>query len=661
MMNNAMGKSSLRTSTDQNRGSNIIKPEGPEAHAGGQNVGDQDDDRQKWATEAKAKLEEAKEYRNSCRWDRSWDSFLSYFMGVQKSRSWRSNGQVPLIRSYVESIVAHMTDSNPDIQIDACEEAFVEAADVMQQVLYRTWLDNNMRIKLNNTIRDTMIYGTSYLRCYVDNFTRKVTIGEVDVRSIFPAPGATSFEDAEYVIYAENVPKSVLESTWPECRGKLDTGIWDEQLTLLKNITSTRPDTDIPGFYTIPGQYPGIAPKTGGRGMDISKNLATYIEYWYRDPKNPEDIWVTIAANGFTLSHKKNPYKHKCYPFVKFIDTGLTKTWYGTGEVHHLQGSQDNINDLRSQMINLIKLVANPPFLKPQGCGIPDTSWVNAPGTQLTYSGNIEPKWMQPGVINNVILELQQVIKQEMELISGISDQSQGRKASGVSAASGIALVQEISQTFIRPKIRNMEAALTQLGALMLSNIQQFYNQKDIIRVAGRRMDKLGRFIKVNVPAVKTNEDGEWEPTIKNDLSFGKYDVNISVGSEPDQNKAGKFQQMLQLREILGPQVITDKMLLQTVPDWTQEQVDSAMLQTSGPGAMPGEPAVPNNAGQPNKPPPTPTVPAPVNPNVAAATAQVAAQQQMPPSGVVNKPSTVDKKAYADKLAAMEAKLSNNR
>lgn len=665
MAYNSVGKSSLRSSTDQNRGSNISNPEGPDARTSDTTVGDQGEDRQKLAYEAKAMLDEAKEYRNSCRWDKSWDNFLSYFMGIQKSRMWRSTGQVNLIRPIIESIIAHMTDSNPDIQVDACEEAFVESADVMQQVLYRTWLDNNMRVKLNNTIRDTMIYGTSYLRCYVDNYTKKIVVDEVDVRSIYPSPGATSFEDANYVIYAENIPKANIEAKYPDCVGKLDSGLWDENLTIVKNITSTRPDMDIPGFYTIPGQYPGIAPKSGGRGADVSKHLATYIEYWYRDKKNPEDIWVVIAANGYVLSHKKNPYKHKKYPFVKFIDTGLTRTWYGTGEVHHLQPSQDSLNDRRTQAINLFKLVANPPFLKPYGCGIPDVSICNAPGIQLTYQGNVPPQWMKTGEINPAFFTINALDKQEMEQISGITDISQGRKPKGVTSGEAIAYAEEIGNTIIRPKIRLMEAALTQLGELMFSNIQQFYDKQMIIRVAGRRADKLGNFIKVNVPAVKQDENGNWTPTIKNDLSLGKYDVNISVGSEPDHNKATKFEQMMQLRNEMGPQVITDRMLLETVPDFSQEQVDATLMGTAGPGALPGENPIPNSKPPRGMAPPPPAAaPQPGAPSAAGMPpgqpSLIQAQNTAAaPPGVQHPP--INTKSYIDKLAGVEAKLGRRK
>lgn len=637
------GSGTLRSSTDQNMGSNVGGGGGagfPNADAA--NAGDPELD--ELATEVFNKYQEAKEYRKN--WDRNWDKQFKYFMGIQNGNklAWRADATVNLIRPIIEAIVAHMTDSNPQVQISPCEEAFVESADIMQQVLFRTWQDNGMRFKLNNVVRDTMIYGTSYMKCYYDERNALCTVEDLDIRKIYPSAGATTPDDALYMIYADNVNKHVVESRFPEAKGKLIGGLWDEDLTIMKNITSTKPSGDIPGFYTIPGQYPGVAPKTGGRSVEVNKDLVTYIEYWHRDPDDWDTVWVTIAANGVILHHEKDPFIHGKFPFAKFIDTGLTNTWYGTGEVHHLIAPQDSINQRRSQMIELLKLVANPPFLVPASAGLPNTDLANVPGIMITYQGQQEPKWMKPGEIQPAFFQLNAMDKLEMEQISGISDQSQGRKATGVSAASGIALVQEISQTFIRPKIRNMEASLIDLGEMMVATIQQFYTEQMTIRVAGRRADKLGKFIKVNVPALDENN----QPVLKNDLSFGKYDVNVSVGSEPDFNKAGKYEQMKELSQLL-PGIITPKMLLETVPDMTQEEIDSALMNTAGPGALPGEGVPPRGAPAGGLPSPAP---APMPSPELAARSLVQAQETLPaPRGAAPKQKT------AETHAEFEARL----
>lgn len=556
----------LKSPTDENNSSNIS---GNKSSYG---VGpNQPEDAAEKAEAAYEKYQEAKNYRKN--WDKDWDRFFRYWAGQQNAgkMAWRTDATINLIKPIIESIVAHMTDSSPCINVQACEEDFIEQADVMQQVLYRTWIDNGMNTKLENCLRDMLVYGHSFMKCWYDKRSGIVTVDELDCRKIFPSAGATSVADAGYIVYSDNVPKSVVESKFPGAKGKMEGGLWDPELTFLKNITSTKKDGDIPGVSITPGQFPGVAPKTGGKSTTQDKDFVTYIEYWHRP--NPEDwseIWVTIAANGLLLAHKKNPFMHGKMPFVMFKDYSQTNTFWGYGEVSDLEKPQDSLNIRRGQIIDLLRLCANPPLLKSHNSGISNKTIPNVPGIMLTFNQGSEVRWMQTPQINEGLFRLNEIDKREMEEISGISDVSQGRQAKGVTAASGIALVQQIGQTRIRPKIRKMEETLTLLGELMLSGIQQFYTEEKVIRVAGKRKE----FIRVNEP-ILDEETGE--PALKNDLSMGKYDVNISVGSLPDWDKAQMYEQLKELIQ-LYPDLIPPKIVLNSVPGLRPEVVEDILM-----------------------------------------------------------------------------------
>lgn len=596
---------SLKSPSDKNRSSNIGAPAALSIRIGdsvNEGEGRSEEDINKLddiAQMAYNKMQEYKEYRHL--FDKSWDSQYRYWAGEQKTGkvAWRSDATINEIFPIIESIVAHMTDADPVPTISPCEEAFVESADIIQQVLYRTWIDNGMSEKLQNIVRDTLTYGTSYAKVWYDKKKNLVTIDAIDVRHIYPSPGAENVEDARAVILCKNVPKDSVEMRFPKSKGHLDGNAWMPEATFIKNVTSADQHRDIPGIMIEGGQYPGVSSKDGGTPIDVQRNSVTYIEYWYRNADDEYKIWCATVANGYVLSHKRCDEWGGRFPFVKFVDVGLTETWYGMGEVQQLKKLQDALNGMASLVMDLMKLNSNPPFLMPTQSGIQNNSLANVPGIMLPYVHPFKPEWMRPGEINPAIFQFIQQKKLEMIDVSGISDSSQGRKPTGVTAASGIALSAEISQTRIRPKLRNMKASLIVLGELMLAGIQKFYTAPQIIRVAGRRMDKLGHFVKVNQPAL----DEDNNVIIKNNLAFGKYDVNISMGSLPDYDQAAKYEQVKELFGMLGPQYVSPRMVFESVPDMTQEETEDALMNAQqGAPPAPGGEAV---EGRPGTAPPT--------------------------------------------------------
>lgn len=626
----------IKSSVDFGSGSNIPGGGGGPGYAGeARNGGDKELD--KLADAAYEAFSEAKEDRKL--WDRDWDTQLNYWAGrqTQGKLAWKPDVTINLIRPIIEAIVAHMTDADPTITVSAKSELFVDQADTMQQVMYQLWNDNDMSDKINLIVRDALIYGTSYAKTWYDKRAKLCRVEALDVRRIYPSKGATSVDDALYIIYADNVHKAVVESMFPEAKGKLNGGTWDDNLTLFKNVTSNKLAGDIPGVGYIGGAVPGIAPKSGpvqsvGKGKN-EKDFVTYIEYWHRDkdPRNWDDIWCTIAANGVVLSHKKNPFNHKKFPFVKLVDIGQTNTFFGMGEVQQLINPQNSLNARRSQIINLLMLGANPPFLVPHNSGIPNITIANTPGIMLRYQAGSKPEWAQPMRVEPALFQLNELDKREMEEISGVADITKGRAPKGVTAAQGIALLSEEGKTMIRPKIRNFEMFLKRLGALMLSDAQQFMTEEQELRVAGKRKDDK-QFITINQPGLDENK----QPTVKNNIALGKYDVNISVGSFPDYDKVKKFQAIQML--LAGPlgAMVPPKIILDSISELSQDEKAEILANIPqappmGPEGPEGPPPEedPGSAPVPSGPPsdaPTPTQGGAFPPDYAKRIASLEAQ-----------------------------------
>ena len=82
---------------------------------------------------------------------------------------------------------------------------------------------------------------------------------------------------------------------------------------------------------------------------------------------------------------------------------------------------------------------------------------------------------LAPPQMPQYVHETIQVLKNDVEIVSGVHDITQGRKPGSVSAGVAIMALQEAAQARIRLKVWLMEMALNEIGATWYSRLQQYW------------------------------------------------------------------------------------------------------------------------------------------------------------------------------------------
>ena len=507
---------------------------------------------QKLAEVVLSKYKEAKRYRAS--FDKDWDRWYRLYAGQHwdgPRPEWRSDATVNFIFSTIETILPIMTDQSPQINVVAASDHSMKNADIIGECVKRVWVDNDMDLALPEIIKNTLKYGTGIVKVWWDPSAKDhagdVAISNVDPRHFFPSPGAKSLKDAHYIVFAANIPVSNVQRDFPDLAEKITPGVWDEELTVNKTITSQRGSD---------GPQMGPVMNTAGTGStEFNKNpdgrdgfmsrdkLCTFIELWSRDSSG--QTWCTMMANGVLLKHWKNPFHHNKFPFVRFIDYPIPSNFWGMGEIQQLEKLQMSINQRRAQTYDILRLTANPPFVADADSGINPKAMTNRPATIIYKNRGSEVSWLTPPQLPSALFTLQELDKQDFDSISGVHDVTQGRRPVGIEAASAITELQEAAQTRIRQKVRQMEGGLRNVGRLIVALIQQFYDDKRVIRIVGQFGTKP-QFITMNQESV--GPDGT--PFKVNDPSIGEYEIEIGVGSTMPVNRTRRAEQMIELFQL---------------------------------------------------------------------------------------------------------------
>jgi hypothetical protein len=316
-------------------------------------------------------------------------------------------------------------------------------------------------------------------------------------------------------------------------------------------------------------------------------------------------------ANGVLLKHDKNPFDHNKYPFIRYIDYQVPSVFWGMGEIQQLEKLQENINQRRAQITDILRLTANPPFVADADSGVNPKAMTNRPAVIIYKNRGSEVRWLTPPQLPAALFELQDLDKKDFDAISGVLDVTQGRRPTGIEAASAISELQEAAQTRIRFKVRLMEESLVELGEQMLALVQQFYDMPRTIRI------KTGvsggqSFVELNQQQMSP-EDGAIK--LINDPSVGEYDVEIGVGSTLPKDKTARANQMIELFQ-MG--VVDRRAVLENIglapEEYEQliarmEQAEQAQMMAAQ-GAAPGGSMPPDASGGaptggPQEPPPS--------------------------------------------------------
>ena len=105
-----------------------------------------------------------------------------------------------------------------------------------------------------------------------------------------------------------------------------------------------------------------------------------------------------------------------------------------------------------------------------------------------------------------------EMLKNDIEIISGVFDVTRGERPGGITAAAAIQALNEQAQGRIKLKLQTFEVFIAEIGGLWLSRIQQFW-------VTARSVRIMGKDYKVSFDTVS-----------KDDID-GDYDVMIATGS----------------------------------------------------------------------------------------------------------------------------------
>ena len=472
-----------------------------------------------------------------------WQQYMDAYNGTMYSKEskpdYKSDEISNLVFSTIESIRPVMTDNDPKfIALPKTPQGAEFTHDVQVALDYK-WERENMSTKLPAQLIPLLVYGTAIWFCQWDGKEGEygeISLKMVDPFNIFPDPLAENVDSAEYIVYATYKNANQIKQLFPDKASAIE----GSRITM-SELVSNRDENDAK-----------------------EQNQVLVLEMWCRDwttmdedmegnktLKYPKGRVITCLPDlGIVLSDKKNPYKDGKFPFVIMKNYDVPFKFWGTGEVEQILSPQKYINDLTNQIIDNAKSTANMQWIIDKNSGIGQGKLTNRPGLVIRKNPGTEVRRDAPPPMPTYIREQIEVLKSDMQDISGVYDALKGERQGSITAGSAIMALQEASQARIRLKIKLMEYSLTTLANMVYSRMQQFWKLDRWVRVTDVEGNPSFQQIGVNV--------------LQND-----FDMKVVAGSTMPVNRNAMLDLMIRLAQTNaedGLPMVDRKSILEYLP-----------------------------------------------------------------------------------------------
>lgn len=463
------------------------------------------------------------------------------------------------IFSTIENVLPILTDNRPQFNYMSSSPDKQNVTEVLNKIVTQYWWSQaDMDLKIPENMKNVLIYGTGFMLPYWDNEAAN-GLGDVRVKvyspfGIFPCPAYGDLDSKiPYFVLADYVPIEEVKKYYPLAVNITSDGARDPAIPDVGEDTNIASDgvaqvTDTDGSST---EYVPLTNSYGGR----EEKQVLLKQVILKDPDTvtyPYGKIITIANNTF-LGEEPNTSDY--YPnIVKFIDMVMPGEFWGMGEVVQIKDPQRMINKFKSMVVNILRFVSDPPLITDQGAIDDDDleNWINEPGIVIEKTPGSEVAWLQMQMPNPGLIGYVQEAEREINTISGIQEWTPS-KGGGLPSGNALYQMQEIGQTRLRLKMRNMEASLKKLGIMVVKLMLKNYTEPRIMRIMGD--DSKAQYVKIYRepdPAIAQEmklqiEGTPEEPSgmISINLAEIDPDIDLEVTIEPalPLGKSAQFQQ----------------------------------------------------------------------------------------------------------------------
>ena len=375
------------------------------------------------------------------------------------------------LHNVIVSKHADAMDAYPEPNFIPREETDKAEARMLSAIVPCILEQNQFEETYSNVMWQKMKFGTGVYKVVWDagklNGLGDIAIDCVNLLNIFWEPGITDIQRSRYFFHTELVDKDLLVERYPQLEGKLESQTFMSTKFLYDDTVSTE------GKRTVIEVY--------YHKYVQGKKTLQYCKFVEDQVLNATENDPEMAVTGL--------YDHGLYPYEFDALYPIEGSPCGYGFVDVCRNPQTEIDLMKTSFVKNTMVGATPRYYRRSDCGVNVAQFLDLSNPLVDVTGNIDENALRrieyDSLDGNYLAMLDRTI-QELRETSGNTETSTGNISGGVTAASGIAALQEASGKGGRDSNKTSYRSFGKLVNLIVELMRQFYDMPRQFRILGQ-------------------------------------------------------------------------------------------------------------------------------------------------------------------------------
>ena len=362
-------------------------------------------------------------------------------------------------------------DNCPEGIILPREKSDSDAAKQLTDIIPVILDQNNFESTYSDVWYDKLKGGTGVYGVFwnpsLNNGTGDISITRCDILNLFWEPGISDIQNSPNLFYVELYNNDEIEAKYPALKGKIGGSSVDITKYHYDDTVDTSNKTPVVDWY-----------------YKVSDGTKTVLHYC----KFCADEILYASENDLSL-YRRGYYDHAMYPFVFDKLYSEQGSPCGFGFIDIMKDTQTQIDLMSASVCENIRMASTVRYFARGDGSVNEKEFADWSNPIVHYNGSgnpndsmipikvPEPSSLYVSFINNKINELKET--------TGNSDFTRGNTASGVTAASAIAALQESGSKISRDIIKSSYRIFVTINHLIIELIRQFYDLPRCFRITG--------------------------------------------------------------------------------------------------------------------------------------------------------------------------------
>lgn len=460
---------------------------------------------------------------------------------------------------------ADAMDAFPEPNILPREPGDEHTAEVLSEIIPVILAQNKMRNVYSDVMWYKLIQGTGVFGVFWDanklNGLGDITVAKVDLLNLFWDMSQSDIQNSENLFLVRLMSNRVLEGMYPKLKGKMKRGTESITRYLYEDYMDTSDKSVVVDWYY----------KRSING----KTVLYYVKYVGDE--------VLYATQNTPQLAERGLYDHGKYPFVfdkLFPIAGLA---VGFGYVDVCRRPQAYIDSLNAAIQKNALMASTPRYFSSMEGSVNENEFMDWTKPIVHTAGNLGEdslRKIEVSTLDSIYVNILNNKIEELKETSGNRDVSNGGTVSGVTAASGIAAMQEQSGKTSRDSTESSYTAYEEIIALVVELIRQFYDTQRQFRIIGENGQR--EYVKFDNTGIQTQayqgingEEMYYKPV---------FDIEINAQKASPYSKLSQNEFALQLynQGFFNPQMADQALACIKIMDFNHKEDVVNLIENNG-------------------------------------------------------------------------------